>query len=74
MPKYTVGTTKQVQKQIDGGGLVIVNRQWITTDHGGNGYIDVMPRDWTAERLREILDAFADELDLAHNLELGNDS
>jgi len=41
---------------------------YITTDRGVSGTLEVSKADWDTEKLRELLQARADELDLALTL------
>lgn len=66
---YKVEGSKQVQEMNRAGGLTKRYRVWIVTDKGASGFLDVDAADWEADKLREKLDAFAKELDLAFNLE-----
>lgn len=66
--KYKVLESKQIKKLGPTGSSVAVYRVWIQTDRGSTGAADVDAADWTAEKLRPILEAFAADLDLAFTL------
>ena len=66
--KYKVLESKQIQKLGPTGSSVAVYRVWIQTDRGSTGAADVDAADWTAEKLKPILEAFAADLDLAFTL------
>ena len=68
MDKYKVLDSRQIQRMTPAGGTVSVYRVWIETGRGSTGNIDVDMDDWTKEKLKPILEAFALELDLAFDL------
>ena len=68
MPEYKVLETRQIQTLSPTGATQQVYRVWIQTERGSSGNIDVAQADWTAERLKAILDQFATDLDLAFTL------
>jgi len=68
MPKYTITDTKETATITPGGGRKQVYRVWLITERGATGSVLVEKADWTAERLPVILQAKADELDLAFTL------
>ncbi len=69
MPKYKVLESRQISKLGPTGASISEYRVWIKTGRGSTGSVDVSAADWKADRLREILLMFADELDLAFTLE-----
>ena len=68
MPTYKVLDSRQIQRMTPAGGSQSVYRVWIETNHGSTGNIDVDMGDWTADKLKPILEGFASQLDLAFNL------
>ena len=68
MAEYKVLETRQIQTLSPTGATQQVYRVWIQTARGSSGNIDVAQADWTAERLKAILDQFATDLDLAFTL------
>lgn len=68
MSSYTVLETRQVQTLSPTGAAQTVYRVWIKTEKGSTGSVDVPQSDWTAEKLKGILDKLAADLDLAFSL------
>ena len=68
MPKYKVLESKQVQKLGPTGSSVAMYRVWIQTERGSTGAADIDGADWTAEKLKPILERCATDLDLAFTL------
>lgn len=68
MPKYKVIESRQIQKLGPTGLGVSVYRVWIQTERGSTGAVDVDAADWKADKLKDILGKFADDLDLAFTL------
>lgn len=68
MPKYKVLESRQIQKLGPTGTSVSVYRVWIQTERGSTGSIDVDAADWTADKLKPILEGLATDLDLAFTL------
>ena len=68
MPNYTVLDSRQIQRLTPAGGNQSVYRVWIQTSRGSTGNIDISVDDWTAEKLRPILEEFANTLDLPFTL------
>lgn len=68
MPKYKVSDTREVSTLTQTGTERKFYRVWIITEFGATGSVDVAPADWNKERLAEILEAKADELDLAYQV------
>ena len=66
--KYKVLESRQIQKLGPTGASVSQYRVWIQTERGSTGACDVDAADWTAEKLRVILDRFATDLDLAFSI------
>lgn len=71
MPIYTVTDTKQVQTLTQAGTMRQVYRVWIVTEKGATGSVDVLPSEWVADRLRVVLETFADKLELAFEVANG---
>ena len=69
MPKYTVVESRQMQTLGPTGNSVSQYRVWIKTERGSTGSIDVVLADWDKTKLQAILGEFAEQLDLAFNLE-----
>lgn len=70
MSEYIVTDTKEVQTITPGGGRKTMFRVWLKTERGATGSVDVETADWTAEKLRPILEAKAANLDLAFVLNM----
>lgn len=68
MANYKVLDSRQIQRMTPAGGTQFVYRVWIETSRGSTGNIDVAAEDWTTEKLKPILELFADNLDLAFNI------
>jgi len=68
MPTYKVIESRQIQKLGPTGSSVSMYRVWIQTERGSTGAADIDGADWTAEKLKPILDRFAADLDLAFTL------
>jgi len=68
MPTYKVLESKQIQKLGPTGSSVSMYRVWIQTARGSTGAADIEDADWTAEKLKPILERFAADLDLAFTL------
>lgn len=62
---YTVQDTREITQMTPGGGTRRTYRVWLVTDLGAAGQIDVPAEKWNKEDLPGILEAKADELDLA---------
>ena len=69
MAKYKVIESRQIQKLGPTGNSVAQYRVWIQTERGSTGAADVDAADWTADKLKEILGNFADDLDLAFTIQ-----
>jgi hypothetical protein len=65
---YKVTDTRELQTLTQAGNSVTVYRVWLVTDRGATGTVDVAKKDWTDAKLRPILDARAEELDLAFSV------
>lgn len=65
MSEYIVTDTKEVQTITPAGSRKKMFRVWLKTERGATGSVDVEMADWTAEKLRPILEAKAANLDLA---------
>lgn len=65
MASYTVTDTRQVQTLTQAGTMREVYRVWIVTGMGGTGSVDVSPDKWNKGDLAEVLEKFAQTLDLA---------
>jgi hypothetical protein len=68
MKSYHITDTRQVDTLTQAGNTVTVYRVWLVTDRGATGLVDVAKADWTPDKLAPILDARAEELDLAFSL------
>jgi len=68
MPTYKVIESRQIQKLGPTGSSVSQYRVWIQTERGSTGAADIDAADWTADKLKPILDRFAADLDLAFTL------
>jgi hypothetical protein len=68
MPAYEIVSSQQVQAMTKAGTTQTFYRVSIRTERGSTGDLDVAERDWNAEKLRELLDVFAEKLDLAFML------
>lgn len=66
--KYTVVESRQIQSLSPTGASREAYRVWLRTEKGATGSIDVEPEDWTAEKLKPVLDQFAERLDLAFSI------
>jgi len=62
---YKVTDTREISRMTQAGSEVKLYRVWLVTDDGATGHVDVKQDDWNANALKSILDAKADELDLA---------
>ncbi len=62
---YRVTDTKETTTMTQAGSTVTLYRVWLVTDLGSTGTVDVSKDDWKAEKLGAILEAKAEELDLA---------
>jgi len=69
MAEYKVIESRQVQKLGPTGTAISQYRVWIQTDRGSTGATDVDVADWTADKLKEILGKFAEDLDLAFTIQ-----
>ncbi|MBA7568661.1 hypothetical protein ES708_10395 [subsurface metagenome] len=67
--KYKVLESRQIKTLSPTGASVSQYRVWIQTERGSTGAADIDAADWTAEKLKPILDRFAADLDLAFTLE-----
>lgn len=65
---YKITDTKETATITPGGGRKQVYRVWLRTERGATGSIIVDKADWTAEKLPDILEKKAAELDLAFTL------
>jgi len=68
MPNYEVADTKQVQTLKGSGKPKTMFRVWIETERGATGILDVLPSQWNAQDLPALLQAKADQLDLAFDI------
>ena len=66
--KYKVIESRQIQKLGPTGASVSQYRVWIQTERGSTGAADIDAADWTAEKLKPILERFAADLDLAFSI------
>lgn len=65
---YTVTDTREVSRLTQGGAERKMYRVWLTTSEGATGSVDIPENDWTEERVPEILEEKARQLDLAFSL------
>jgi hypothetical protein len=65
---YTITDTRKIEKLTLGGNTQTWFVVGITTDHGSTGSIEVKSEDWKSDKLKGILQALADDLDLAYTL------
>jgi len=68
MSKYTVTDTREVSTLTQAGTERKAYRVWLQTENGSVGSVDIPETEWTPERVREILEAKATDLDLAFSL------
>ena len=66
--KYKVLESRQIQTLGPTGAAVSQYRVWIQTERGSTGAADIDAADWTADKLKPILDRFATDLDLAFSI------
>jgi len=62
---FRVTDTQEISQMTRAGSEVKVNRVWLVTARGSSGYVDVPLDQWNKETLPGLLQAKADELDLA---------
>lgn len=62
---YKVTDTREMSRMTEAGSVVQTYRVWLVTDKGSSGTVDVPKDKWYKEYLGDILDARAEELDLA---------
>lgn len=62
---YRVTDTKETMTMTQAGSTVTLYRVWLVTDLGSTGTVDVPKDKWNETDLRPILEAKAEELDLA---------
>ena len=65
---YKVSDTREISTMTPGGTRRVLYRVWLVTERGASGTVDVPAADWEAGRLREVLNAKAQELDLAFEI------
>jgi len=68
MTTYKVLETRQIQQLSPTGASLSSYRVWVQTGLGATGSIDVTTADWTKDKLKSLLDAFAETLDLAFTI------
>lgn len=68
MSGYKVSDSRQMSTMTQTGTAKQFYRVWLQTDMGATGYVDVPPSEWKEDTLPGILQAKADELDLAFRL------
>jgi len=62
---YKVTDTREMAQMTPAGSTVKVYRVWLATDKGSSGTVDVPKDKWNKEDLPGVLEAKAEELDLA---------
>jgi len=62
---YKITDSREVRSMTAAGTPVLKYRVWLVTDRGATGTVDVEQRDWNTEKLPDILEKRAAELDLA---------
>jgi len=65
---YKVTDTREISRMTQAGSEIRCYRVWLVTGNGATGTVDIAAEDWIAETLQPILDAKAEELDLAFSL------
>jgi len=65
---YKTTDTQQIKSMTQAGGTVTSYRVFVVTDRGATGQVDVPLDKWNAKDLKQILDEFAETLDLAFTL------
>lgn len=65
---YKVLDTREISQLSPTGTERKFYRVWLQTGKGAQGTLDVAPEHWTEERLPELLQEKADELDLGFRL------
>jgi len=62
---YKVTDTREMSRMTQAGSVVQTYRVWLVTDKGSSGTVDVDLDKWNKDDLPGILEAKAEELDLA---------
>lgn len=62
---YKVTDTREMSRMTPAGSVVQTYRVWLVTDRGSSGTVDVDLDKWNKDDLPGILEAKAEELDLA---------
>ena len=62
---YRVTDSQKIQSITPAGNPTSFYRVWLVTEKGASGYVDVPSEQWKKEELHQVLQEFADELDLA---------
>jgi len=70
MTTYKVLETRQIQQLSPTGASLSSYRVWVQTGKGATGSVDVDPENWTADKLKPLLNEFAETLDLAFTITL----
>lgn len=65
---YKVIDTREISQLSPTGVERSFYRVWLVTGRGAQGTLDVAPEHWNEERLRELLQEKAEELDLGFRL------
>lgn len=68
MSGYKVSDSREMSTMTQTGTAKKFYRVWIQTDRGVTGSVDVLPSEWNEATLPGVLQAKADELDLAFRL------
>ena len=65
---YKVTDSQKIQSMTPAGNLYSYYRVWLVTEKGASGYVDVPADKWKKDELEQVLQEFADELDLAFSV------
>jgi len=65
MPNYEVTDTQQIDDMTRAGNKRTFYRVWLVTENGSSGTVDVPAKDWKPDKLVDIFEAKALELDMA---------
>jgi len=68
---YRVTDSQKIQSITPAGNPTSFYRVWIVTERGASGYVDVPAEKWKKDELEQVLQEFADELDLAFSVSRG---
>ena len=65
---YKVTDSQKIQSITPAGNPYSYYRVWLVTEKGASGYTDVPVDKWKKDELEQVLQEFADELDLAFSI------